>query len=167
MQYLQVTSRSYRYGLAIWKDNVTLTYVSLKGHKDYPGWLQRYLCLSYYDTGLALCIVGKAESTMAETAAYFLSLGGPTDERVCVSSTHMSNFDFRTAGSQCVKQLFASCDVTFQNMTLQNIKLSVEQSVTLAASSHVTWLTLHDCEFDDGSPHLWMHSRSDNHRSVH
>ena len=139
----------YGYGIAIWRDNGTLTYVTPCGSDDHPDDDLRCLSLVYFCRGPTLNITGLTDKAVAETAAYFMNLETPTKHSSCllVGTDHFDGYDFCAARVQCLQHIVEvapSRAVKFQNVTL-----SAPQSAFLATRTHTTRLTLCRCQFED------------------
>jgi hypothetical protein len=137
---------SWGHLLAIWRENGTLTYVTPYGLCGYYPTChhQKVLCLDFNPPGPRLHIVGATDEAIAETAALFLAVTGPSEADSNVTIVSHTQFDFRPVGSQCLSWAASS-----RHLILTRLTLSVEQSTFLATRSHPMLLTLHNCNFED------------------
>lgn len=113
----------YQRGIAIWRDNHTLISLVVE---EFPKDNRRTLCLTFHDAGLTFQIVGRTDDAVAETAAYFLNLEEPKDQKssLVIRSNHFV-FDFRAAQPQCLRRLFEVNPS--RNVLFHSIEFSAEQ----------------------------------------
>lgn len=144
----------YKGGVAIWRDNGTLIYVEPSdrsySHDPYrqyeQAFRQRCLSLHFGTNGPTLCIVGRTDDSIAETAAYFMELEEPTEGSSFFEVVGREAFDFSAVPARCLSRI---CEATpSRSVYLNNVTLSAEQSVVLATTAHPT--TLLGCVFEDG-----------------
>ncbi|GAX27266.1 hypothetical protein FisN_13Lh170 [Fistulifera solaris] len=132
--------------MAIWRENNTLTYVTPYGSNELPE--QEFLTLKLRDKGATLRITGRTHEAISQTAALFLNLVKPIVESDLLSVDASNRcFDFRAAQSECLSRIFEAAPT--RHVRFQNLKLSAQQSITLATRPHVVHLTFSNCELED------------------
>jgi hypothetical protein len=106
-----------------------------------------------FNKGPRFQIMGESEDAVAQTAAYFINVEGPTEEnhdlfiRTRLGESQYRDFDFRGAGTQCI--IHALGVSPSRCIRFQEIFLSAEQSIVLATRAHPIRLKLDWCLFDD------------------
>ncbi|GAX14121.1 hypothetical protein FisN_8Hu043 [Fistulifera solaris] len=136
---------SYKYCMAIWSENGTLTYLTPHGRDDYPR--ENALTLKYRGGGPTLHICGSSNLAINQTADYFMCLEKPTDESNCLRIESTRAFDFSGAGTRCLEHMFQVAPS--RPVEFFNIDLSTQQSTILATRPHPVRLVFNDCELED------------------
>ena len=137
---------AYKYCMAFWRKNGTLTYLVPHGSEGWPVESAQFLTLHYCDGGPKLTIFGKTTKAIAKTAAYFMSLEKRTtnSSRLIIDGySRGSNFDFGAAGSWCFTRMFQVAPS--RHVRFCDVALSEKQLRTLATRPHPTRLTFADC----------------------
>ncbi|GAX20780.1 hypothetical protein FisN_7Hu091 [Fistulifera solaris] len=106
-------------------------------------------------TWMQMIIIGKSEKVIAQTAAYFMSLNfskgkehGEDEGSDLVLRSDERNFDFRAVGLQCLQRRLKTVTPCARVANVENLILSVEQSIVFATQSHT--LLFKSCVFEDG-----------------
>ncbi|GAX18844.1 hypothetical protein FisN_26Hh146 [Fistulifera solaris] len=150
---LEELTEDCKHGLAIWRDNDTLTYVTPPGTDDV--W-DRKKSSSFNSSlwmllgGTALQIFGYSENAISETAAFFMNLVDRASEVFyleAVDDPWGGTFDFGEGGYYCFTRLLKRGSV--RRFIVKNVALSADQSRVLASHPNSMQMELSSCAFDD------------------
>ncbi|GAX21196.1 hypothetical protein FisN_26Lh146 [Fistulifera solaris] len=143
-----------KHGLAIWRENKTLTYVTPPGSDDFPdrsrSSLSRFsLSMLFGSEGTALFICGYSDNAISETAAFFMNLAEQRSDVFYLKGIvepWSCFFDFCGAGPKCFTLLQRGC---VPSLIVKDLALSVEQSRALASQPNCMRMRISCCKFED------------------
>lgn len=141
---------SYRPGVAIWRDNGTLSYLTPSGRGPTVNQTQKNLRLGL-GIHIACTIVGNTDEAIVETAEYFWNLksrdAGDSHVQLAIGASN-SEFDFSMIQPDLLARVL---DIDPKGtMKFSDVTLSRAQSVTLATRPYpVDFLWLNSLRFED------------------
>ncbi len=137
------------HGIAIWRENNKLTYMTPHGSNDLPIPFQKMLSVVSFNGGPMFNIAGRTDKSVVETASFFIGLEDSTTEcsSLMIGTAYIDGFDFRNARFDCLPHIFEVAPS--RTLELRNLKLSAAQSAVLATRPGPIELILEECTFSD------------------